>query len=147
MLFDNTLLLSEGNTVYYGPPGDSIRYFESQGYPPSPLMSPAEFMLELTNSDFANGDRGRQSVVVRSLKAQVGNSGAQLSLSAASVRFLELAASLNTLGLSMIPHSMISLSQRNRRYLQCQAVTLLRIPWSPENPPLVCRRETNRHMT
>ena len=58
MLFDNVLLLSEGNTVYYGPPGDSIRYFESQGYSPSTLMSPAEFMLELTNSDFANGDQG-----------------------------------------------------------------------------------------
>ena len=60
MLFDNVLLLSEGNTVYYGPPGDSIRYFESQGYPPSPLMSPAEYMLELTNSDFADGDQGRR---------------------------------------------------------------------------------------
>lgn len=58
MLFDNVLLLSKGSTVYYGPPGDSIRYFESQGYPPSPMMSPAEFMLELTNSDFANDDQG-----------------------------------------------------------------------------------------
>jgi ABC-type multidrug transport system ATPase subunit len=52
LLFDNVLLLSEGKTVYFGPPQDSIRYFSSLGHPPSPLMSPAEFMLELTNTDF-----------------------------------------------------------------------------------------------
>lgn len=43
-----------------------------------------------------------QSVVVKFLKAQVGyssgDSGAQLSLSSAGVRFLGLAAALNTLG-------------------------------------------------
>ena len=57
LLFDNVLLLSEGKTVYYGPPGDSIPYFESQGCPLSSMMSPAEFMLELTNGDFANNDQ------------------------------------------------------------------------------------------
>lgn len=54
LLFDDILLLSGGKTVYYGPPEDSISYFESQGYPPSPMMSPAEFMLELTNTDFSH---------------------------------------------------------------------------------------------
>jgi ABC-type multidrug transport system ATPase subunit len=64
LLFDNILLLSEGQTVYYGPPGDSISYFESQGYPPSPMMSPAEFMLELTNTDFSRGsDQGGSQVL------------------------------------------------------------------------------------
>jgi ABC-type multidrug transport system ATPase subunit len=64
LLFDNILLLSEGKTVYYGPPGDSISYFESQGCPPSPMMSPAEFMLELTNTDFSHGsDQGGSQVL------------------------------------------------------------------------------------
>ena len=53
LLFDNVLLLSEGQTAYYGPPGASIDYFTSKGYSPPPMMSPAEFMLELTNIDFA----------------------------------------------------------------------------------------------
>jgi len=52
LLFDNVLLLSEGQMAYFGPPGDSIRYFKSLGYPEPQLMSPAEFMLELSNTDF-----------------------------------------------------------------------------------------------
>lgn len=56
LLFDNVLLLSEGKTVYFGPPGDSTAFFTAQGYLPSPYMSPAESMLELTNTDFVRGD-------------------------------------------------------------------------------------------
>jgi len=52
LLFNNVLLLSGGQTVYYGPPVTSMRYFTSLGYPPPPMLSPAEFMLELTNTDF-----------------------------------------------------------------------------------------------
>src|SRR5271155_2920187 len=52
LLFDNVLLLSEGQMAYFGPPGDSIRYFKSLGYQEPRLMSPAEFMLELSNTDF-----------------------------------------------------------------------------------------------
>jgi ABC-type multidrug transport system ATPase subunit len=56
LLFDNVLLLSEGKTVYYGPPDHSTRYFTSLGYPPVAMMSPAEWMLELTNTDFLTED-------------------------------------------------------------------------------------------
>jgi|SRR5271156_413693 len=52
LLFNNVLLLSGGRTVYYGPPVNSMRYFTSLGYPPPPMLSPAEFMLGLTNTDF-----------------------------------------------------------------------------------------------
>lgn len=38
--------------MYYGPPGNSVRYFRSLGHPPPPLLSPTEFMLDLTNTDF-----------------------------------------------------------------------------------------------
>jgi len=57
LLFDNVLLLSEGQMAYFGPPGDSIRYFKSLGYPEPQLMSPAEFMLELANTDFVAEDQ------------------------------------------------------------------------------------------
>jgi ABC-type multidrug transport system ATPase subunit len=52
LLFDNVLLLTGGKTVYYGPPANSIRYFISLGHPPPALLSPAEFMLELSNTNF-----------------------------------------------------------------------------------------------
>ena len=54
LLFDKVLLLSGGKTVYYGPPANSMRYFVSLGHPPPPLLSPAEFMLELSNTNFGS---------------------------------------------------------------------------------------------
>src|SRR5271170_8422796 len=56
LLFDNVLLLSEGKSMYFGSPTNSIRYFRSLGFPPPPLISPAEFMLDLTNIDFDRGN-------------------------------------------------------------------------------------------
>jgi ABC-type multidrug transport system ATPase subunit len=53
MLFDNVLLLSQGKSVYFGPPGTSSQYFTNLGHPPKPFMSPAESMLDLVNVDFA----------------------------------------------------------------------------------------------
>jgi ABC-type multidrug transport system ATPase subunit len=52
LLFDNVLLLSQGKTMYYGPPSHSTAYFSSLGYATDAMMSPAENMLELTNIDF-----------------------------------------------------------------------------------------------
>lgn len=52
-LFDNVLLLSQGKTVYFGPPSGSTQYFTELGHPPQPFMSPAESMLHLINVDFA----------------------------------------------------------------------------------------------
>jgi ATP-binding cassette, subfamily G (WHITE), member 2 len=75
LLFDNVLLLSQGKTVYFGPPGASNNYFGSLGYPPTPMMSPAEFMLELTNVDFARHDdqEGRLDRLVQSWQDSLGS--------------------------------------------------------------------------
>jgi ABC-type multidrug transport system ATPase subunit len=67
LLFDNVLLLAEGKPMYYGPPANSIRYFRSLGHPPPPLLSPAEFMLELTNTDFDH--RNSQGFLLATLKS------------------------------------------------------------------------------
>ena len=53
LLFDNVLLLSQGRTVYFGPPSTSTQYFSELGHPPQPFVSPAESMLDLINMDFA----------------------------------------------------------------------------------------------
>jgi ABC-type multidrug transport system ATPase subunit len=56
LLFDDVLLLSQGKTVYYGPPDASNAYFTALGHPPEHMISPAEHMLELTNVDFSRRD-------------------------------------------------------------------------------------------
>jgi len=57
LLFDNVLLLSQGKTCYFGSPERSIEYFSSLSYNPPPLVSPAEFMLDLINTDFVRQDQ------------------------------------------------------------------------------------------
>jgi ABC-2 type transporter len=57
MLFDNVLLLSEGKSMYFGPPDKSTQYFTGLGYPPHQFISPAEAMLDLVNVDFVREDR------------------------------------------------------------------------------------------
>lgn len=52
LLFDDLLLLSKGQSLYYGPPDSSPRYFESLGFLSPPMVSLAEFMLDLANTDF-----------------------------------------------------------------------------------------------
>jgi len=61
LLFDNILLLMEGRTVYYGPPGEIVQYFQSLGYTVPPMLSPPELVFELTdlelNQDNIQEDR------------------------------------------------------------------------------------------
>lgn len=52
-LFDKLLLLSRGRTVYNGPVSDVKEYFDSMGYKMPLYMNPAEFVIELVNTDFA----------------------------------------------------------------------------------------------
>ncbi|KAE8354914.1 P-loop containing nucleoside triphosphate hydrolase protein [Aspergillus coremiiformis] len=51
-LFDNLLLLSGGKTCYYGPVGEVTTYFNSIDYPIPSQTNPAEYLLDLINSDF-----------------------------------------------------------------------------------------------
>lgn len=55
-LFDNVLLLSKGETIYYGPPQNCIEYFSGLGYALPGNTSIGEFMLELSNADFEEPD-------------------------------------------------------------------------------------------
>lgn len=50
-LFDSLLLLSKGKTCYFGPVKEVSTYFDGFAALP-PRMNPAEFMLDLVNTDF-----------------------------------------------------------------------------------------------
>ncbi|MBE3050448.1 ABC transporter permease, partial [Candidatus Bathyarchaeota archaeon] len=56
-LFDKLALVSQGKTCYFGPINDAPDYFGRIGHPIPPTTSPAEFFLDLINTDLdKNGD-------------------------------------------------------------------------------------------
>ncbi|WEW59019.1 hypothetical protein PRK78_004487 [Emydomyces testavorans] len=52
--FDKLLILSAGKTCYFGQGTQMKSYFDGIGYPIPLQTNPAEFVLELVNTDFAN---------------------------------------------------------------------------------------------
>lgn len=51
--FDKLLLLSGGRTCYNGPLAQMSSYFSTLGFPIPAHTNPAEYLLQLTNVDFA----------------------------------------------------------------------------------------------
>jgi ABC-type multidrug transport system ATPase subunit len=51
-VFDKLLLLSGGQSAYFGPARTVGEYFDAAGYPIPQYTNPAEFVLELLNVDF-----------------------------------------------------------------------------------------------
>lgn len=52
--FDELMIMSRGRTAYAGDVNDSVEYFRSIGYPVPPATNPAEYYLDLVNSDFSD---------------------------------------------------------------------------------------------
>lgn len=52
--FDEISIMSRGRTAFAGDVNDAVPYFESIGYPCPPATNPAEFYLDLVNSDFSD---------------------------------------------------------------------------------------------
>ena len=50
--FDQLLLISKGRTAYFGKANESIDYFKNSGKCMEKAMNPADFLLEIVNSDF-----------------------------------------------------------------------------------------------
>ena len=62
-LFDQLMLLSEGRTCYFGPVIEIQKYFERIERPIPLQINPAEYLLDLVNSDFGSNDSlGKDSV-------------------------------------------------------------------------------------
>ncbi|KAK4210943.1 P-loop containing nucleoside triphosphate hydrolase protein [Rhypophila decipiens] len=60
-LFDKLLLLSAGKSHYFGPVAGVQSHYESLGYELPLHVNPAEFLLEMVNTDFAAAHRRRES--------------------------------------------------------------------------------------
>ncbi|CAN0437423.1 unnamed protein product, partial [Ectocarpus sp. 12 AP-2014] len=52
--FDQVILLTMGQTAYFGPAVDSLDHFARLGHEPKGLVNPADYLLEITNSDFSD---------------------------------------------------------------------------------------------
>ena len=54
--FDQIMIMSRGREAFGGDCKDAIPYFSSIGYDCPPATNPAEFFLDLVNSDFSDED-------------------------------------------------------------------------------------------
>eukprot|EP00527_Entomoneis_sp_CCMP2396_P007145 CAMPEP_0198142730 /NCGR_PEP_ID=MMETSP1443-20131203/5442_1 /TAXON_ID=186043 /ORGANISM="Entomoneis sp., Strain CCMP2396" /LENGTH=649 /DNA_ID=CAMNT_0043805811 /DNA_START=139 /DNA_END=2088 /DNA_ORIENTATION=+ len=52
--FDQVMIMSRGRTAFVGEVGEAVSYFEGIGYPMPDDTNPAEFFLDLVNSDFSD---------------------------------------------------------------------------------------------
>ncbi|KAI4749907.1 putative ABC transporter [Aureobasidium sp. EXF-12344] len=69
-LFDKLLLLSQGQTCYFGSVSEVSPYFSSLGLPVPELMNPSEYILDLTNTDFDSEDLEEEACAQRLLTIQ-----------------------------------------------------------------------------
>mmetsp|Transcript_27970 Transcript_27970/g.65187 ORF Transcript_27970/g.65187 Transcript_27970/m.65187 type:complete len:672 (-) Transcript_27970:270-2285(-) len=60
--FDSTMVLSAGNVVYCGSASESIQYFSDIGRPMPEHTNPAEYMLDLVNTDFTDAKDVEQMI-------------------------------------------------------------------------------------
>ena len=64
LAFDQLLLLSKGSVAYFGPCNKSVAYFDKYfGLKCPEMTNPADFLLEITNSDFADSQDDVQKLV------------------------------------------------------------------------------------
>ncbi|KAJ0578606.1 putative ABC transporter, AAA+ ATPase domain, ABC-2 type transporter [Helianthus annuus] len=67
-MFHKVLLLSEGNTLFFGKGSEAMPYFNSIGFSPSVAMNPSDFLLDLANGiSVDDSNREDQATVKRKL--------------------------------------------------------------------------------
>ncbi|KAF2661680.1 P-loop containing nucleoside triphosphate hydrolase protein [Lophiostoma macrostomum CBS 122681] len=66
-LFDNVILLTQGNAAYSGPVQDCLPYFTTLGHEIPPFVNPAEFIIDLVSID------NRSSEAEEEAKSRVGH--------------------------------------------------------------------------
>jgi ABC-type multidrug transport system ATPase subunit len=75
-LFDKVMLMSHGRTHYFGPVAGVTAHYESFGYPMPVHVNPAEFLLEMVNTDFAPD---RESAMERVNEMQLAWTGSRMA--------------------------------------------------------------------
>ena len=78
-LFDRVLLLSTGRTCFFGKPSEASAYFANINHPMPLHINPAEFMLDLVNTDFAK-DRGVAEKALASIQEAWSSSAERKTL-------------------------------------------------------------------
>ncbi|XP_038906339.1 ABC transporter G family member 9 [Benincasa hispida] len=63
-MFHKILLLSEGNTMYFGKGSEAMEYFSTLGYSPSVPMNPSDFLLDLANG-LSMSDPEEEAAIVK----------------------------------------------------------------------------------
>ncbi|KAK7755365.1 hypothetical protein SLS62_002592 [Diatrype stigma] len=76
-LFDKLLLLSNGKPHYFGPVDKVAGYYAALGHPMPNHTNPAEFLLELVNTDFSSGADPERSCELVNTLATAWESSAQ----------------------------------------------------------------------
>ncbi|KAG9145491.1 hypothetical protein Leryth_019832 [Lithospermum erythrorhizon] len=66
-MFHKVLLLSEGNSLYYGKSENAMDYFASIGFAPSVAMNPSDFLLDLANGVSENESSDDTDEIKRTL--------------------------------------------------------------------------------
>lgn len=61
-MFDSVMLLSKGRQVFFGPVKDVERYFASIGREIPPFYNPAEYCLDVTNTDFEDNAHAMETL-------------------------------------------------------------------------------------
>lgn len=69
-LFDKLALLAKGKTCYFGPLEEASRYFDTVGYPLPAETNPAEFYLDLINTDLVRQGEDVNARIHVSMKLQ-----------------------------------------------------------------------------
>ncbi|XP_059442117.1 ABC transporter G family member 9-like [Corylus avellana] len=64
-MFHKVLLLSEGNTLYFGRGSGAMEYFSSVGYSPLVAMNPADFILDLANGVSSDDMHHEDQILVK----------------------------------------------------------------------------------
>ncbi|KAI4213877.1 MAG: hypothetical protein LQ351_003572 [Letrouitia transgressa] len=77
-LFDKLLLLSSGLTCYFGPVDSVKDYMTARGSPVPLFINPAEFLLDLTSTDFSRHDENAMTDIQRLIKDWQTSAGAEV---------------------------------------------------------------------
>ncbi|KYQ91142.1 ABC transporter G family protein [Tieghemostelium lacteum] len=73
-MFDKLLLLAEGNTIYFGDTQKSAEYFESLGYKCLPNVNPADYYMDLINTQIEDDiEQDGQSPILKPNQVEGGN--------------------------------------------------------------------------
>ncbi|KAG9415770.1 hypothetical protein AC1031_000148 [Aphanomyces cochlioides] len=72
-MFDNIMILSQGEMAYFGPPVQSLAHFTALGYPCPQYTNPGEYFLQLVNTDF-EGHRDVTAITAGFASSQLSSS-------------------------------------------------------------------------